>query len=789
MAIQSVEVIVNLKTRALDKLFTYRIAEEHLADIAVGDRVVVPFANSFCDALVWQLNETEPQIKLKEIAYLLPKKNALSRSQLCLIALLRKHYLATYQEAFLTVLSSVQKLDKIISYNVNRSFANFKEGQVVSAETLLQAVGKNKIPTLIKEKILSQEVSFDFKISSRKTEYVLRLFTDSELALAKLSKRAVKRQRIVKYLAEREKVSYSSLCAATRATRRDILAMAELGFLKLAEADIAFDHYKYSLSPKSVKQPDLTSEQRRVLDAYHDLSTPRAALLHGVTGSGKTRIYIEIAKEMIARGKQVLLLVPEISLTPQLIERFSSQLNAKIGVVHSQVAQSDKLKIYQDLKSGELDVIIGARSALFCSFKDLGAIIIDEEHEQSFASQNIPRYHAVDLALALAKKMQIDIVLGSATPAAETYQMAETGKLSYFKLSKAIAKQGLANIEIVDIRGLDFRDSCLSIQLHRAMVETFAQNQQVILFHNRRGFAHYRQCHHCAHIEICDNCSVPLTVHASGKILNCHYCDYQRSVSEYCPVCGETLSDKGVGIDLLLMQLQSLFPDKRFALLQAQQTRSIANFRQILDAFGRGEIDCLLGTQVLAKGLDFPNVTLVGVLLADQLLAKPDFRGLERAYQILLQVAGRAGRSTKAGRVIVQTLQTEHDLFNHLIDRDYEQFIDEQLKQRQLLEFPPFAEHLSLNISSENAVAAKEQAEKIYQFYSYNYQKNAVQAQIYPPQEQYYFKIRNRYFYSIFIKSQMQAKQVVYKTLNLGIINNKYKLIRPDCWVDINFER
>ncbi len=789
MATKVAEIIINLKTRALDKLFTYGVPAELSDKIALGDRVVVSFNNSYCDGLVWNLKSELPDFKVKELSYLLPKEYSLSSTQLHLIKLLRSKYLASYQEAFLTVLPSVQKLDKIIRYTIDEEFNSFTIGQVISEKDLLKHFTKNDIDKLVKNKTLSKNIAFELRVDKPMIEWVNKLFQSEEEALANIPKRAVKRQRIIKYLASVERVKYNDLTKATRATRQDIVLLEQQGFLSLNSEEFSFDAEKYALTERKKQHLPLNEQQMLVCKAFLESAKPRSALLHGVTGSGKTRVYIELAKKCLQQGEQVLLLLPEISLTPQLIERFSSQLDAKIGVIHSHVSPKEKVAIYKALKKGEIDVIIGARSALFCSFSQLGLIIIDEEHENAFQADNIPRYHAVDLALALAQKNGIDILLGSATPAAESYYLAERGELQYLELKEPIAKHGLAELELVDIRALDRTKNCLSIELHKAISAAFERGEQVILFHNRRGFAHYRQCHHCGYLELCENCSVPLTVHANGKYLRCHYCDFQRAAVTVCPACAQPLDDKGLGIDAVLNQLESLFSKQRFALVQAKDTRSKENFRQILNDFAAGTIDCLLGTQVLAKGLDFPNVTVVGVLLADQLLAMPDFRNAERAYQMLLQLAGRAGRSQKKGRVIIQTLQTEHPLFDTLFARDYKGFINEELTQRALASFPPFALHLRINISSEDARLAHEQARLIYEFYHYNYQKNQVDVSIYPPVEQYYFKLRNRYYYTIYLKTTNTAKALVYQTLSRGIINNKYKLIKPNCWVDINFER
>lgn len=784
------QVIVNIKTRELDQTYTYLIPRDSDYHAVVGARVVVPFGKSqYVDGVIIGINADKPDYRLKPIHQVLAPIYHLTATQLNLMKHLKKHYGATYQEAFLTVLPSVQKLDKKIVYNINDELQPFKAGQSLAAEQLQAHYDAKRIKSLIKAKKITKRSVFSVVTEAKKNTWVHANFSDLASALSAVSKRAVKKKRILRHIAHIKTILLTELTKATQCTKRDVDNLCQVGLLRQSTRLEGFDSSRYGVTEKVTIAPPLTAEQERVIQHYHQLSEPRLTLLQGVTGSGKTRVYIEIAKSVIARGGQVLVLVPEISLTPQLVERFASQLTPCIGVIHTHVNPTHKASIYRQIAKGDIQVVIGARSALFAPYHNLQSIIIDEEHESSYKSDSIPRFHTVTLANLLAKDQKIDLVLGSATPSAATLHMVEKGQLQRLQLTSRIGRAGMSTIQLVDLKGIDINRSWLSDTLYLALAETFSKGEQAVLFHNRKGFANYSQCHYCGYIHQCHNCEVPLSIHDGGNTLQCHYCGYRRQYSANCPTCQQLMVDTGIGIEQVIDQLEMLFPERRFVRVDAEITRSHKTFINLLNEFRAGQIDALVGTQIIAKGLDFPDVTLVGVINADQLLNMPDYAALERAYQLLTQVAGRAGRHQKAGRVLIQTYQPNHPIFGYIVHADQEGFIKEDMRQRALLDYPPYVQMLTLKISSEDKRVVQCQADQLYTFYRHNFKTHAIKAKVYPPVTPYYAKIKHRYFMLITIKVKPQSYSTVLKTLYLGIVKNKYQLLQARCWVDIDFER
>ncbi len=781
-------VIINVKTRQLDKLFTYAIPPELRGNILAGHRIVVPFGKGqYADGVVWSVFAEKPDFTVKAIVEKLDDAYRLSETQLNIMRILRKYYAATYQEAFQSVLPSVQKLDKIIVYSIAKQFDGYQVDQIIANAELLSKYKQAEITKKIKAGFLKKQFKFDFKHKNKIIEIVRPLFDNVEQALAKIAPRAVKKRRIIKHMAYLKQLPLRDLTRATRATRRDITALLESGFLTIEQQveNYAISSYHEIKSKRTFRS--LSDDQNSVVQDYLALDAPRAALLNGVTGSGKTRVYIELAKQAIERGKQVLVLVPEISLTPQLVTRFADQLTTDIGVIHTYIRPVDKINIYQRIKSGDIKVVIGARSAIFAPFKQLGLIVIDEEHEYSYKSETIPRYHTVELALQLARKMSIDIVLGSATPSLKTHHLVDIGQLKALYLKRAFGPAALSDITIVDMTKLP-QGVLFSSHLIDAMKQCFERREQIILFHNRKGYSRAKQCHSCGYVHMCQNCAVPLTVYDGGNQFVCHYCGYREPQLFKCPTCGDALIDIGYGIEQIKQQLDVVFPTKKFVVVDSDLTHNHAKYIETLAAFKAADIDVLIGTQILAKGLDFANVTLVGVIMADQLIHMPDYLSSENAYQLLTQVAGRAGRGAKSGKALIQTYQPEHPLFDYVIKRDFDSFVKEEKHMRDIVGFPPYVTLFTLKIQSENKLAAHQQAQRLYNFYEKNFKRNYIAAQVFQPIQPYYARIRQRYRAQVLFKVKKDSRSAVLTMLYYGIVQNKYNLVDSRCWVDIDFD-
>lgn len=427
-------------------------------------------------------------------------------------------------------------------------------------------------------------------------------------------------------------------------------------------------------------------------------------LLHGITGSGKTEVYLRVIEEGLAQGRGAIVLVPEISMTPQLLERFSARFGPRIAVLHSRLGAGERLRQWRKIRSGECPVAIGARSALFAPVENPGIVIVDEEHDPSYKQEESPRYHGRDTALMRAKLAGAVAILGSATPSLESFYNAERGRYTYLSLPERVEDRSLPRIRIIDLRRRTAaEDSVLSLPLRAEIASRLERREQTLLFLNRRGFSTYVLCLECGHALLCPNCEVTLVYHAQRALLRCHYCGFSRRAPERCPACqGIRLSYRGLGTQRLEREVGRLFPGARLARLDRDATEKKGEVSRILSRLAAGEIDILVGTQMITKGHDYPRITLVGVVSADSALHVPDFRAGEHAFQILTQVAGRAGRGDVAGEVIIQTYHPENHSVVCAANHDYEQFCRRELSLRRRLFYPPFSRITLLRLEGQN---------------------------------------------------------------------------------------
>ncbi|TNF25624.1 MAG: primosomal protein N', partial [Deltaproteobacteria bacterium] len=494
-----------------------------------------------------------------------------------------------------------------------------------------------------------------------------------------------------------EAPTVDALRAATGVGRDVVRRLEERGLVAVERRAVHRDPFEaLEVSPDTA--PALTDAQAAAVARVSEaLGGYRGFLLHGVTGSGKTEVYLAAIGAALARGQGALVLVPEIALTPQLVARFRARLGDRVAVQHSGLDPEARHEQWRRVAAGELPVVIGARSALFAPIRDLGLIIVDEEHEPSFKQDTSPRYHARDLALVRGHLAGAPVVLGSATPSAESWANVERGKLDLVRLADRVLDRPMPRVEVVDLRTAPYADPerLFSVPLLDAIRETVAERQQVILFLNRRGFASFLLCQECGAKLDCAACSVTYTWHRHRNRLVCHLCDESRPRPAVCPTCGKNgLKEVGFGTEQVEARLAELLPDARLARMDRDTTRGRA-LERLLTRFRRGDVDVLIGTQMVAKGHDFPNVTLVGVLLAELGLGFPDFRASERTFQLMTQIAGRAGRADKPGRVLIQTYLPEQYAIRHAVDHDTRAFLAEELPLRAARRFPP-ATHLAL---------------------------------------------------------------------------------------------
>lgn len=499
-------------------------------------------------------------------------------------------------------------------------------------------------------------------------------------------------------------------------------------------------------------------------------------LLHGITGSGKTEIYFRLMEQTLAEGKSILSLVPEISLTPQLHQRYRDRFGSEVALYHSGLNDTERMSAWQACRDGKSKIMLGTRSALFASFENLGLIIIDEEQDHSYKQEERVRYHARDLAILRAKFESIPIILGSATPSVESYHKAKTGKFHYHALQERFGSAQLPEVEVVDLRWDKGEDedkkvpkepeikkefspkpfTLLSPRMLEEVQKNLSSKEQSLLLLNRRGFAHYILCEDCGHTPLCPNCEITLTFHKKHSRLVCHYCDHEIQVPKICPVCmGLKFKEKGSGTEKIEDEIQTHFPEAKIARMDRDTTQRKGAHHAILEKLAKNEIDILVGTQMIAKGHDYPNVTLVGILSADSCLHLPDFRAAEETFQLVTQMSGRAGRAAKAGRVLLQTFSPDHYSIECSSQHRIDEFYERELENRKELNYPPFSRLIVLRIQGTQAFKVKQASETLYEKLSQLKESGEIQGDLLGPSPCLLEKLRNNYRWQVLIKAPM----------------------------------
>ena len=524
-------------------------------------------------------------------------------------------------------------------------------------------------------------------------------------------------------------------------------------------------------------------------DNDSSIKSPYAYLLHGVTGSGKTEVYIRMAEETIKRGKDVIVLVPEIALTYQTVARFKSYFQDSICILNSQLSKGEKYREFMKAMKGETHIMIGPRSALFAPFQNLGLIIIDEEHDTSYKSEKTPKYHAREVAIKRAELEGAKVVLGSATPSIESYYKAGTGEYKLYELSERVRGQTLPDVEIVDLRDelAKGNRSIISQSLYEKLRAAFDKKEQAMLFINRRGFNTFVSCRSCGEVIKCPNCDVSLALHGKTKLM-CHYCGHEEAMPDKCPKCSSKLiGGYGTGTEKLEAEIKKLFPDIRTLRMDRDTTSRKGSHGAIIKKFREGEADCLIGTQMIVKGHDFPQVTVVGNILADLSLFDTDYESAERTFDLLTQAAGRAGRGEAPGQVIVQTYQPEHYAITAAASQDYKGFYEYEMSYRKLLHYPPYYHLLGVCIISTDESFLSEVSEKVAGEY-----KSAISAsdksmvEIIGPADAFIYKINNEFRKVIYIKS-MDYSELNKAAEILGEIFGRAVEDRTDIEIQFDF--
>ncbi|KAA6325627.1 Primosomal protein N' [termite gut metagenome] len=711
----------------ISKHFTYSLPDNRIEDIQTGCRVVVPFGRrKFYTAIVYRVHDCAPaEYEVKEIVTILDASPILLSTQFTFWQWLADYYLCTQGDIFKAALPSGLKLESetVIVYNQDfeaEELLSVNEQEVLGLLrketgqdiTKLQKASeiKNILP-LIKS-LLDKEAIYIKEELRRaykpKMEARVRLAAEvgSEERLKslfdELSRAPKQLALLMKYV---ELSGYMGRGALKEVSKKDLLRHASTSpaiFNGLVEKHI-FETYYWEVgrldkqTHQTVSLNALNEFQQKAYDAIHAVfAEKQVCLLHGVTSAGKTEIYIHLIEETFRQGKQVLYLLPEIALTTQITERLRRVFGSRLGVYHSKFPDTERVEIWQkQLTDNDYDIILGVRSSVFLPFKNLGLVIVDEEHETTYKQQDpAPRYHARNAAIVLAAEYGAKTLLGTATPSIETYHNATTGKYGLVELKERYKEIQLPEIQPVDIKELA-RKKQMNGQFSPLLLgyirEALEKKEQVILFQNRRGFAPMIECKVCGWVPKCKNCDVSLTYHKGINQLTCHYCGYTYQPPRSCPACeGTELINRGFGTEKVEDDIKLIFPEASVARMDLDTTRTRTAYEKIIADFEQGRTDILIGTQMVSKGLDFDRVSIVGILNADTMLNYPDFRSYERAFQLMAQVAGRAGRKNKRGRVVLQTKSIDHSIINQVIANDYAQMVSGQLAERQMFHYPPY---------------------------------------------------------------------------------------------------
>lgn len=714
------EIIIDSNVKTLNKAFDYNIPKEMESNISIGSRVLIPFGKSkrLEEGFVTNIKEST-EYEVKDIAKI--ELQSLTTEKILLSKWMAKKYFSNISECMNLMLKPG---------TTTKNFANRAKNKTGIFVSL----------ALEKEKI--QEYTLNNKIKSEK------------------------QIRILNYLIENDKTMQPELIEKTETSRAIIKTLEKNGLLKLQEEKVI----RNPLKNKNIKQTNKLKFTEEQEEAYTKVSNAiekqeyKKYLLYGVTGSGKTEIYLQLIEKVINEGKSAIMLVPEISLTPQMINRFIERFGKDIiAVLHSKLSVGERYDSWERIENGEARIVIGARSAIFAPVCNLGIIIIDEEHDSSYKSEMAPRYNAKEVATQIAKYNNIPLLLGSATPDIVTFYKAQNEDIELLKLSKRANNSSLPNVQVVDLKQelANGNRTMISVKLYKLIQENLKNKKQTILFLNRRGFSTFVMCRDCGYVAKCKNCNISLTYHKKEEKLKCHYCGYEEEIHKICPECGsKKIKYFGTGTQKLELEINKIFPTASTIRMDIDTVTKKNSHEEILEKFNKDKIDILIGTQMIVKGHHFPNVTLVGVVSADGSLNIDDYRASERTFDILVQVAGRAGRENLQGNVIIQTYNPDNYSIQYAKKQNYDEFYNVEIKLRNQLRYPPFCDIIMFGISGETEEIVSKTAEKLYRNLKEQIEKEQIIANVLKPLPAPIDKIKNRYRWRIIIKAKVNDKLI-----------------------------
>lgn len=719
------KVIVDVPASMVNQTFDYKIPGKFTSIIQVGMRVIIPFGPRKITGFVIRIEEESAYGELKEIIDVLDMTPVLTEELIDLGKWLAKEtlslYITTYQAMLPQALkSNYHKEIVFLTEEIpNQVRALLKNKQSIAFEPFVEQFGHQYVKQLLDEQIIQVQYVVTSKITKQYQTIIHPAAQETlQEAVGNLPAQATRQQEIIYYFIDhQEPVEQSLLYQRLQINRQNLKPLIDKGLIELEKVEVYRNPYDQDFERTTNLQ--LTEEQAvAVSKIQHAMnrSEDKTFLLHGVTGSGKTEVYLQVIDQVLKDGKEAIVLVPEISLTPQMVHRFKGRFGDKVAVLHSGLSVGEKYDEWRKIQRKEVQVVVGARSAIFAPFENLGMIIIDEEHETTYKQEETPRYHARNVAIKRAAYHECPVVLGSATPTLESFARAEKGVYELLTLSKRTNEQAMPHVEIIDMRDELHAGNrtMFSRILMDKMKNCIAKGEQIVLLLNRRGYSTFALCRDCGHVEECPNCDITLTYHKRDHQLKCHYCTHEQAMPVKCPSCeSELFRFFGTGTERVEEALNKLLPDVAIIRMDVDTTRRKGAHERLLKKFANKEAQILLGTQMIAKGLDFENVTLVGVLAADSMLHLPDFRAAERTFQLITQVSGRAGRHELSGEVIVQTYSPDHYSIELASKYDFQQFYTREMNMRRSFQYPPYVYLMLVTIADENIFKVHETANQV----------------------------------------------------------------------------
>lgn len=804
---------------ALPGTFTYEVSKDELKQLSVGSRVTVPFGtNKLYTGIIHSFHQNKPELfKTKKIDSILDLEPLMTEDQIRLWEWIADYYMCTlgdvYRSGFPTALKWESEtmvrftgMDEAVDEELTDSErmviqAIHQKGLISVSETAKIIERKSAISVLkslwekgivqldevLKEKYTPKIELYVRVIPNLKKDQ--KFFNESMDRLKNANRqRELLLQLIVEEQQSEKPVKVSKFLKERSGTHAALRSMEEKGLIEIFELKTSRIEEEEIETEDSEK---LTIEQNQALESINNyFEQKKTVLLHGVTSSGKTQVYIKLIEKTLVQNKTVLFLLPEISIASQMIQRIRKYFGEITGIYHSKFNQNERAELWQKTLNGDYKIIIGARSALFLPFQDIGLIIVDEEHDSSYKQNDIrPYFNARDTAIVLASQSEADVILGSATPSLESYHNAQTGKFGYVTLTQRYSNVKLPKIELVDLR-VALRTKQISGDITHTLRDSIQEccnhGKQVLIFQNRRGFAPIVECMNCGFTPFCPNCDVPLTFHKFTNTLRCHYCGHTQAMLSKCPNCQSLdLNTKGIGTQQIEVQLQSLFPKLSIVRMDVDAMRKKHAYEKTIEAFEQQEIDILIGTQMISKGLDFRNIGLVGVIRADSILNFPDFRAHEKAFQLLTQVAGRSGRREEQGLVLIQTFNPDHEILQNVSRYDYEKTAKDILYERKAFLYPPFLRLIQITFKHAN----RERNEKVAKQFAELMKPFLDEKHLLGPEEPAVSRIRNLYIRQLMIKipentSSKKIKSLVEKSIERLHTVTAYRSVRIDIDVD-----